>query len=136
MTIDNAAISLPSYSKAVSVLLSLASPIFKEAMSKALETPEGIQDKSFEHWYVLRRVAQCWLANRSTFLCTAEREALIGALRFCHEQAHALPASFGNQVVPRVEHCACETARKLMDLALLQVADATGVEISIGGVAA
>jgi hypothetical protein len=120
-------ITVPAYTKAVSVLLALASPLFKRAMCKTVEP--DIEDKSFEHWHNMRRVAQIWLNNRTTELCRAERERLCGALRFAHMQAHALPACMGPQTVPLIEHCGCETAARLRDLALLQVADMTGVEI-------
>jgi hypothetical protein len=127
MNVESPVHAFAAYTKAVSALLALASPLFKLAMNKVTD-PE-IVDAAFEHWHTLRRIAQIWLHNCSTALPTDEREKLVGVLRFAHEQAHALPACFGSQVVPRVEHCACQTAEKLRVLALLQVADATGVQI-------
>src|SRR5690348_10872496 len=132
MTVESPAHQFAAYTKAVSALLAIASPLFKLAMNKAAEP--DIIDPAFEHWHTLRRVAQIWLHNCSTALPTDEREQLVGALRFAHERVHSLPACFGVQVVPRIEHCACETAEKLRVLALLQVADVTGVQVP--GVAA
>ncbi len=130
MTIDQIPNSLPSYTKAVSVLLALASPLFKRSMSQRAEP--DLQSEAFEHWYVLRRIAQCWLSNRSTSLCTAEREGLAKALHFVHELSHR----DSDAPLQAVQQCSCVTAQRLMDLALLQVADATGVEIPISVVAA
>jgi hypothetical protein len=111
-------VTVPAYQSAVAILIRLASPIFAVWQAAA---DGGVERASYKHWFTLRSTAAVFLGSRSTQLSIPEREALVGALRYAHELAHDFA------VCPRVEHCECETARLLVDLSVLQVADLLGV---------
>ena len=115
-------INVPAYHTASCILLKLASPIFCRwrecAESDNVETP------LFKHWFNLRKVAERFTSRRSMEMSPAEREKLVGALKFAHDLAH----DYDPEPAPSVERCGCETASLLVDLAMVMaVSDAEAV---------
>lgn len=86
----------------------LASSLFSTAMSaRAICDPN---DRAYQAWWDLRRIADTFLQRSSVELSTEEHQSLRGALRIAHSNAHS-EANF-----PDFPHCCCFTATMVRGL--------------------
>lgn len=120
-------VETPLWTQANSILLALAAPLFhrwalrKITVNFVVAAPweELAQDRCYNAWFALRKVAEMFLARRSCQIRTREREMLASALKFAHSMGHdTLPGE-----VPTVLDCKCPVAEKIRDLMVVMAED-------------
>jgi hypothetical protein len=107
------AVFVPRYQQAAAILMALASPLFHRSIyGKTEPDPEC---KLFEAWQVLRHAAERMYVNHSTEMTVQQREAIIPALKLCHDLAH----DYDPGPTPDLQHCGCLLASRLIELTML-----------------